>query len=667
MKTKKESKVSNILSKRNIYINKSQNAKHLDIKKNAEADKHNFTTSKAFEILINLLEPEKHEQKKVTNKNNKEKRKISNLIYEDIKEQNKIQKLNKKVISQSNLESSDSDICENNIDPFYHHYQSPDEEKLNSFVEKAAKNKWIIEKKEIIEIGKLVQYRLSETDNFGIKLKILTPDINNFKIKKSLKESFFKYQSIYHESNTLTNIQNISITPIFLYQDFLFTYLNYNNKKELRSLYTLHILNHIYKTRHYILKNNEKLNHSQNPEIEYRDQGFTRPKILILLPTKNSCLEVVQTIINISKTEQQENKKRFIDEYSIELDNINQSKPADYKDLFIGNTDDIFRLGIKITRKTLKIFSEFYNSDIILASPLGLRLLIDEKGKKKNRDYLSSIEITIIDNANALQMQNWEHVSYIFDNLNVLPNEAHECNFSRVRNWYLDGNSKFLRQTLIFAQYLTPEINSLFINYLFNISGKNKIKQTYKGSIEDVGYKIKQIFLRLHSSDPSIDPDTKFSYFKTSILPNIVRSEGNGFLIFIPSYFDFVRIRNYLNKEEVSFTFISEYSSNSEVSKARSYFNTGNKKILLYTERAHYYRRYNIKGVNTLIFYSLPENSLFYPELIGFMLETQKGKNCNKHSKVLFSKWDALKLERIIGSKRINLMCHGANDIFAFL
>lgn len=63
----------------------------------------------------------------------------------------------------------------------------------------------------------------------------------------------------------------------------------------------------------------------------------------------------------------------------------------------------------------------------------------------------------------------------------------------------------------------------------------------------------------------------------------------------------------------------------------------------------------------------MPENSLFYPELIGFMLETQKGKNCNKHSKVLFSKWDALKLERIIGSKRINLMCHGANDIFAFL
>ncbi|KAG5513787.1 hypothetical protein PMAC_000825 [Pneumocystis sp. 'macacae'] len=586
MKTNEKSKISNILSKKNIYIDKSQNPKHLNIKKNIETNKHNFTTSQAFEILINLLEPKKHEQKKIKNEDNKETEKNINLIYKNIKEKNKIIKLDKEVTSYSNLGNSDSDNCENNIDPFYHHYQSPNEEKLNLFVQEAIENKWIQEKKEIIGIGKLVQYKLSKTDNFGIKLKSLAHDINNFK----------------------------------------------------------------------------------DTEVEYRDQGFTRPKILILLPTKNSCLEVVQTIIDISGTEQQENKKRFIDEYSIELDNINQSKPADYKDLFIGNTDDMFRLGIKITRKTLKIFSEFYSSDIILASPLGLRLLIDEKGgKKKNRDYLSSIEIVILDNANALQMQNWEHVSYIFDNLNILPNEVHECNFSRVRNWYLDGNSKFLRQTLIFAQYLTPEINSLFINYLFNISGKNKIKQTYKGSIEDVGYKIKQIFLRLHSSDISMDPDTKFSYFKTSILPNIIRSGESGFLIFISSYFDFVRIRNYLNKEEISFTFISEYSSNSEVSKARSYFNTSNKKILLYTERVHYYRRYNIKGVNTLIFYSLPENPLFYPELIRFMIETQGRGNYNKHSKALFSKWDALKLERIIGSKRVNLMCHGVNDIFAFL
>ncbi|KAG4306486.1 hypothetical protein PORY_000474 [Pneumocystis oryctolagi] len=667
MKIDKKSKTSNILLKRNTYINKKPQNLNLDIKKNIEKDEHNLTTSQAFDILIKLLKSKTYEQKKIK-KESKIAKKINKFeIHSNTEKQNKVSKVDSEFNSHSNIEIANSDDYKNDIDPFYHHYQSPDEAKLNSFIQRINENKWIITKKEIEGVGKLVQYRLSEINDFGIEFEFSVVNFNNLKLKKNLKESFFKHQTIYHASGTLTDIQNILIAPIFSYQDFLFTYLNYNNKKELRALYSLHILNHIHKTRDHILKNNEKLLHSQNFEVEYRDQGFTRPKVLVLLPTKNSCLEVVQTIIDISGTEQQENKKRFIDEYSIEVDNMNLSKPADYKDLFTGNTDDMFRLGIKITRKTLKIFSDFYSSDIILTSPLGLRLLIDEKGnKKKNRDYLSSIEIVIIDNANSLQMQNWEHVLYIFNNLNMLPNETHECNFSRVRNWYLDGNSRFLRQTLIFSQYITPEINSLFINHLFNVSGKNKIRQNYKGSIEDVGYKIQQIFLRLHSSDPSTDPDIKFSYFKTSILPNIIKSEEKGFLIFISSYFDFVKIRNYLNKEELSSVFISEYSSNSEVLKARSYFHSGSKKILLYTERAHYYRRYIIKGVNTIIFYSLPENCLFYPELIKFTLNIQE-ENCNKHVKVLFSKWDALKLERIVGSKRISLMCYGANDIFEFL
>ncbi|QSL65033.1 hypothetical protein MERGE_002337 [Pneumocystis wakefieldiae] len=659
MKANKKIKVLNITGKRHTSINKKlQNLEHIKAKKKikVEDDPTIFRTVKITE----LQKPKKQEQKSAE--------KTENLkIYENIEEKNKNIELNNEVTSCSDSENYNFNNKENNIDPFYHHYQFPDEIKLKSFIEKANENKWIAKKTKIAKFEELIQYKLSESNNFGIELKVISSDTGNLKLKRKLRESFFKYQAIYHTLNSLTNIQHILAAPIFSYQDFLFTYLNYNNKKEVRVLYILHILNHIYKTRHYVLKNNEKIQRFQNSQIEYRDQGFTRPKILILLSTKNSCLEVVQTIIDISGTEQQENKKRFINEYSIEIDNINMSKPADYKNLFIGNTDDMFRIGIKITRKTLKIFSDFYNSDIILASPLGLRLLIDEKGKKKNRDYLSSIEITIIDNANALQMQNWEHVSYIFDNLNLLPNEIHDCDFSRVRNWYLDGNSRFLRQTLIFSEYMTPEINSLFMNSLFNISGKNKIKQKYKGSIEDVRYKIQQIFLRLHPSDPSADPDIKFSYFKASILPNIIRSKENGFIIFISSYFDFVRIRNYLNKEGTSFTFISEYSSNSDVSKARSYFNTRNKKILLYTERAHYYRRYNIKGANTIIFYSLPENPLFYPELIRFMNDTNENGNCNKQSKALFSKWDALKLERIVGSNRVSLMCHGTNDKFEFL
>jgi U3 small nucleolar RNA-associated protein 25 len=103
------------------------------------------------------------------------------------------------------------------------------------------------------------------------------------------------------------------------------------------------------------------------------------------------------------------------------------------------------RLGIRITRGQIKLFADFLQSDIIIASPVALATKLAEdaaaaaeraaagsskgpargKGGKGGQhaaaaaggsgaggeaDFLSSIEVCVVERADVMLMQNWQHV-----------------------------------------------------------------------------------------------------------------------------------------------------------------------------------------------------------------------------------------------------------------
>lgn len=395
-----------------------------------------------------------------------------------------------------------------------------------------------------------------------------------------------------------------------------------------------------------------------------QDQGYTRPKVLVLLPVKNDAFKFVSTILSLipPKAKQQVlNLKRFETEFAPGEDaGVDPTKPEDYRDLFAGNTDDAFRLGIGFNKKAVKLFTDFYASDIIVASPLGLRMIIGTEGDaERDFDFMSSIEILLMDRAEVFGMQNWEHMKVILSVLNCKPYELRETDFSRVRPWVLDGHAKYFRQNIIFSSFTTADLNALFNRHCTNSLGRVKLRPQYSGTLQAVLRQVKQVFQRVPTTSMTTMFDDRFDFFVEHVQPHLKEEEPT--LLFIPSYFDYVRVRKHLKQQEIDFVSCADYTKTSMVSRARSDFFHRHKKLLLLTERFHFFRRYKIRGIYKLIFYGLPENALFYSEFCNFIHEGD-----HKMSLALYTKYDALTLERIVGSERSMKMLSSQNSVHLF-
>ena len=279
------------------------------------------------------------------------------------------------------------------------------------------------------------------------------------------------------------------------YYDVFFSLQTPFNAEILRLAYMLHVVNHTQKMRDTVLRNSAQVKLLEKQETELKkklkyvekeywmaqpeakrgkkvpaelesqlnpieeqlqqvhdaqalaadtmhDQGFTRPRTLILVPTQEVAGKLVETFMALFPVSQVHHRKRFV-EYFLPADRNMEphpQKPADYNALFHGSTDDTFYICLKMAQRALKLYADPYDSDVIIASPLGLRSMIDKKSERRGcHDFLSSIEICVLDLCDVFLMQNWTHVEYIFKHLNNIPELPRDTDFSRVRPYFLEG------------------------------------------------------------------------------------------------------------------------------------------------------------------------------------------------------------------------------------
>jgi U3 small nucleolar RNA-associated protein 25 len=428
-----------------------------------------------------------------------------------------------------------------------------------------------------------------------------------------------------------------------------------------------------------------------------QDQGFTRPRVLVLCPFRGSCFNFVEALINFFGENTSVTKlDQFAEEYGYEGsddedgdDDGNKTaarrrakEPADWRALFKQNADDDFKMGIQINPGKgrgngadkgvqLRLFSDFYMADIIVASPLGLRVLA-ESSKLKNFDFLSSLEVLTLYQADVMAMQNWEHVDFVMKHCNKQPVEDHSTDFSRIRPYFLtEGDSAKHRQLLVSTHFNSPEIRALFRTYSQSRAGCLRVRAAqYEGVLGDVTSKVQQVFQRVPCESFTQESTTRFEFFTQSILSQVLRMEQPRTLIVSPSYLDFVMLRNELIRQKADAAFVCEYSRESEISRGRSRFFHGKKDIMLYSGRAHFFRRFMIRGALHVIFYSLPQYEQFYPELVNLVGDIGKNETGDDHvtlsCTVLFTKYETMALERIVGTKRAQRMHTSSKNTFMF-
>ncbi|KAK2198145.1 U3 small nucleolar RNA-associated protein 25 [Babesia duncani] len=447
--------------------------------------------------------------------------------------------------SDESMHASPDNISSDEINTFnldYDAYESltkPEEEEVDVdlpyFVKYKTKKPSPILKK-VIQL-KHVPPVMSNAGAYGIsstvakRLKLLVDEGKLRRIPKNVNYLFYCMNSY---------LDTLYINPIV------------NQISAVRFVCALHAVNHVIKHADNSLK---------SPDIKC--QGLTRPKVLILCGLRSIAKEIIDYILQLAPVSKKAEKvEKYENAFSLDSTDlmeqqesfIKTKKPLDYVLTFTGNQDDAFKIGLRYQSGLIHLYSPFYSSDIIVASPLGLKAIGDEE---RDYDFLSSIEVLICDRADIIKYQNWKFLTDIWDLLNQPLNTWRDADINKIRSSAIDYKMEKYRQNIL-VSCIQSVIFNAFTRTFQNRRGFIKLTKRYETDYAILGSKLKiqQLFIKVGCT--SIQDSDEVCYFECYIIQALINyfmsnminnlSGVGGVLLVVKDHTQFLKFVNFTCK-----------------------------------------------------------------------------------------------------------------------
>eukprot|EP00792_Barthelona_sp_PAP020_P014085 TRINITY_DN9716_c0_g1_i1.p1 TRINITY_DN9716_c0_g1~~TRINITY_DN9716_c0_g1_i1.p1 ORF type:complete len:594 (+),score=179.24 TRINITY_DN9716_c0_g1_i1:59-1840(+) len=398
-----------------------------------------------------------------------------------------------------------------------------------------------------------------------------------------------------------------------------------------------------------------------NPESEIlRDQGFTRPTVLILAPTKKHGADWVQLFIKLfPNIESVGELKKFKSRFVVEQPPRMASKSDDFQYYFNEPDDDNFMIGISLHKKKLYLFSNYDNSDMLIASPVKMKQYLDE-----NPDILSSIQLVTVDLADFIEMQNWDHLISCFDKLSVRPDRIREgAKILRLRHYFIQENEQLMscfRQNIILSSFQFPKLLSLFKTYCRSHVGQIRTRTLGNNCTQYLPAGCSLHLHRLSKVDTVKESlEKRVDYLKDELLLPLGNTPQIKILLVVSTRVEFLMVKKMLDSIEANYLFLSEYWDRTERQSAWSRFTDLEVQILLISERYYFYHREKLRKFHSIVQVAPLQNPFLQQQLFESL---SNSKSNSPKITILFTKYERLCLDRIIGYKETQALLNSVES-----